>query len=86
MTPTNAQIAEHLKKIGSRLVEMEGFLLAVAETQAQQYKLIAARVPDFTPEEDAALRHAAQRCLNGVGKLSLLSKQFAEDVATFSTL
>jgi len=84
MTPENQKIADHLKKVGTRMVEMEGLLLSVAETQAQQYKLIAARVSDFTPEEDAILRTAAQRCLNGCKQILLLHKQFAKDVEDFS--
>jgi hypothetical protein len=86
VTPTNQQIAEYLKRIGSHLVELEGFLHAVAGVQAQQYKLIASKVPDFTPEEDAVLRAAAQRCLSNLEKLSPLRKQFKQDVEIFSKL
>lgn len=68
------------------MAEIEGFLHTVAEVQAQQYKLIAARVPDFTPEEDAVLRAAAQQCLERLKKLSLDRKQFQQDVESFSEL
>jgi len=84
--PTNDQIVEHLKKIGSRLVDIEFFLLTIADTQAQQFKLIASRIESFTPEEDAALRAVAQRGLDSCRRMLPLHKQFARDVEAFSRL
>jgi len=80
----NEEITAHLKMIGKRIVDLEGFVLSVANTQAQQYKLFASRVKDFTPEEDALLRSAAQQCLDGVQRLTLLHKQFAGEIDDFS--
>jgi hypothetical protein len=84
--PTNEQTAEHLKKIGKRLVGMEFFLLTIADTQAQQFKLIASRIESFTPEEDARLRAAAQRGLDSCRRMMPLHKQFEQDVEAFSRL
>jgi len=86
MTPSNQQIAEHLKQIGSRMVELEGLLHAIAGAQAQQYKLIASKVSSLTADEDAVLRSVAQQCLNNLEKLSPRRKQFQQDVEAFSKL
>ena len=86
MTPTNEQIAEHLKKIGNHLVEIESHLLEVAYAQAQQYKLIASKVPSFTAEEDAVLRAAAQVCLDNGSRRKAVSMKFRQMVDDFSRL
>jgi hypothetical protein len=86
MNVTNEQITPYLNKIGQRLVELESLVLALANTQAQQYKLIASRLKKGSPEEDALLRAAAQQCLDSLQKLSPLHAQLQAEVDAFSKL
>lgn len=86
MNPTNEQIAEHLNQVGNQLVQLESFLLSVAFAQAQQYKLMASKIPSFTAEEDAVLRAAAQAGLDSCNRHKLLSIRFRKMVEDFSRL
>lgn len=83
---TNQQTFEQVQEIGKHLVEIEGFLHAVAFAQANQYKLIAKRMSGLTATEREILTTSAQKCLNDLEKLSLLRKQFAKEVEVFSKL
>jgi hypothetical protein len=86
MNTSNEQITSHLNKIGQRLVELESVVLAFANTQAQQYKLIASSLKGVSPEEDALLRAAAQQCLDSLQKLLPLHAQLQAEVDAFSKL
>jgi hypothetical protein len=86
MTPTNQQIAEHLKAIGNHIVELESHLLEVDFSVAQQYKLFASRVPTLTADEDAALRVAAQVCLDNGNRRKAVHTKFRQLVEEFGRI
>jgi len=53
MALTNDQMTTQIKIIGGHLVEIEDFLRSVAFSQANLYKLLSARVGEFsTPERE----------------------------------
>jgi hypothetical protein len=71
MTPTNQQLSEHLKQLGNKLDETGEFLESVAFALANQYKLIADKLPELSNAERDALRLLAQQALDGVKKHTL---------------
>jgi uncharacterized protein YfkK (UPF0435 family) len=85
-TPTNEQIAEHLQIIGERLINMDTTLISQIEANAQIIKLVASRISEFSPEEDAVLRKLAQHLVNDTDSLKRDHKDFVDLVAKFSQL
>jgi hypothetical protein len=86
MNASNEQTASHLNKIGQRLAELQSLVLALANIQAQQYKIIASRLKGVNTEEDALLLAAAQQCLDSLQKLAPLHAQLQAEVEAFSKL
>jgi hypothetical protein len=84
MTPTNEQLAGHLKQIANRLDDTGEFLESVAFALANQFKLIAARMPGLEPNERDGLQSAAQQALNGVMKHKASRKLLKDAIQIFS--
>ena len=68
MTPTNEQLVEHLQQIARKLDDSGEFLESVAFALANQFKLIASRMPGLDPAEREVLKASAQQALTGVEK------------------
>ncbi len=78
MNPTNEQLAEHLQLIGNHLAELEGFIRSIAYTQANQYKLIAAKTSSLSSEEKKSLTDGAQACLDSLEKTKPMRMVFRQ--------
>ena len=86
MTPTNEEIAEHLKKIGNHLAEIEQHLLEVAFAEANLYQMIAIRMPGITPDERTVLTSATRRALENGMTRKRIAADFQKSVDAFSRL
>lgn len=84
MTPTNEQLAEHLKQVARRLDDTGEFLESVAFALANQFKLIATRMPGLDPSEREVLKASAQQALNGVEKHKASRKILKDAIEIFS--
>jgi len=84
MKPKNDDTAGQLKQIGLKVDETGEFLESVAFALANQYKLIADRMPGLDEEERDVLRLTAQKALNGVEKHKVARKLFRDSIETFS--
>jgi hypothetical protein len=83
---TNEQIADHLKKVGSQLADIQDHLLEVAFAEAKLYEMIAVRMPGVTPDEKTALTSAARKCLENGNRRKELCNRFRQSVEAFSRL
>lgn len=76
MKNESKKIIEAVKLLGSRLFDMEGFLLTIAQTQATQFKLMNARITSLTPAEVELLKDAASKCESSLERQEFLASQF----------
>ena len=83
---TNEQIADHLKKIGSHIVELEQHLLEVAFAEAKLYEMIAVRMPGVSPAETTALTLATRKALENGMTRKRIAADFQKSVEAFSRL
>ena len=86
MAASNEQIAEHLQIIGERLINMDATMISQIEANAQIIKLVASRISQLSPEEDAVLRKLAQHLVGDTDRLKRDHKDFVDFVAKFSQL
>ena len=83
MTPTNEQLFESVKILGNHLLDMETFLLTIAQTQATQFKLMTSRVSNLTPSEQELLKGAASKCETSLERQEFLANQFRNAFRNF---
>ena len=76
MTPTNEELFEAVKILGNHVLEMEKFLLTIAQTQATQFKLMNSRITDLTSDEQEILKDAASKCETSLERQEFLANQF----------